>query len=190
MAWGLPSNAGMKLNTLFKVFALGVSFPFAAGCSLGSEEEPAPEQQALSASSEGIWLSTRYSFGFCRGECITTVSRDGVDLSLTACTHTQGCPRSNTATLTDEGSRKLEEIEDALAGVRLDNRYGCPDCADVGATSVRLRRDGLETSHLYQYADAPAPLVALDHLVTDLRLGLDSCTPGPLLKLSPGCRPR
>ncbi|WP_437279136.1 hypothetical protein WME90_00840 [Sorangium sp. So ce375] len=189
----------MKLNTLFKVFALGVGFPFAAGCTVASEEEPvaseeepAGGQQALGASSEaeGTWLSTRYSFGFCRGECITTVSRDGVDLSLTACTHTQGCPRSNRATLTDAGSRKLEEIEDALAGARLDNRYGCPDCADGGATSVRLRRDGHETSHLYQYADAPAPLVALDRLVTDLRLGLDSCTPGPLLKLSPGCKPR
>ncbi|WP_437531013.1 hypothetical protein WME79_00870 [Sorangium sp. So ce726] len=182
----------MKPNTLFKVLALVASFPFAAGCAVGSEEEPAPGQQSLGASSEaeGIWLSTKYSFGFCAGECITTVSRDGVEFSLTACTHTQGCPRSNQATLTDEGSRKLDEIEGALSGVALNNRYGCPDCADGGATSVRLRRDGLETSHSYQYADAPAPLSALDHLVADLRLGLDSCTPGPLLKLSPGCTPR
>ncbi|WP_438041272.1 hypothetical protein [Sorangium sp. So ce128] len=182
----------MKPNTLFKVLALVASFPFSAGCALGSEGEAAPEQQSLGASSaaEGIWLSTRYSFGLCAGECITTVSRDGAELSLTACTHAKSCPRSNLATLTDEGTRKLDEIEDALSGVALDRRYGCPDCADGGATSVRLRRDGLETSHLYEYAGAPAPLLALDHLVADLRLGLDSCTPGPLLKLSSGCTPK
>ncbi|MDC0680198.1 hypothetical protein [Sorangium atrum] len=182
----------MKPNTLFKVLVLVASFPFAAGCALGSEEESAPGQQSLGASSdaEGIWRSTKYSFGLCSGECITTVSRDGAELSLKACTHNQGCPRSNLATLTDEGARKLDEIEDALSGVALDDRYGCPDCADGGATSVHLRRDGLETSHLYGYAEAPAPLLALDHLVAELRLGLDSCTPGPLLTLSPGCTPK
>ncbi|WP_437590253.1 hypothetical protein [Sorangium sp. So ce1000] len=182
----------MKPNTIFKVLALVASFPFAAGCSLGSEDDLAPEQQPLGASSEaeGTWLSTRYSFGLCSGECITTVSRDGVALSLTACTRSKSCLRSNQATLTAEGLRKLEAIEDALAGVSLDNRYGCPDCADGGATSVRLRRDGLETLHLYGYDDAPAPLVALDHLVTELRLGLDSCTSGPLLKVSPDCTPK
>ncbi|WP_441289334.1 hypothetical protein ACSRUE_00665 [Sorangium sp. KYC3313] len=182
----------MKPNTLFKVLALVASFPFAAGCALGAEEEPAPGQQSLGAPSdaEGIWLSTKYSFGLCAGECITTVSRDGAELSLTACTRDQGCPRSNLAMLTDEGARTLDEIEDALSGAALDDRYGCPDCADGGATSVRLRRDGLETSHLYEYAEAPALLQALDRLVADLRLGLDSCTSGPLLKPSAGCTPK
>ncbi|WP_437481949.1 hypothetical protein WME75_39880 [Sorangium sp. So ce1014] len=182
----------MKTSTRVSVVALVLGLSFGAGCIASSGEEQASAQQQLSAApgADGVWLSTEFSFGFCAGECITTVSRDGAALELKACTRQGDCRRSNSATLTDKGSRHVAEVEGALGGVPLDARYGCPDCADGGATRVSLQRDDLLTSHQYEYPNAPAPLENLDRLVKELKLGLDTCTPGPLLQLSRGCTPR
>ncbi|XXX75494.1 hypothetical protein WMF30_48380 [Sorangium sp. So ce134] len=182
----------MKTSTMVSVVASVLGLSFGAGCVSSSEDEQAPEQLLLGAApgGEGVWISSEFSFGFCNGECVTTVSRDGAALELKACTHKGDCRRSNAATLTDKGSRRVAEVEGALDGAPLDERYGCPDCADGGATRVSLQRDGLVTSHKYEYSNAPKPLVDLDSLVQELRLGLDTCTPGTLLRLSPGCTPR
>ncbi|WP_437811062.1 hypothetical protein [Sorangium sp. So ce1078] len=182
----------MNTSTMVSVVALVLGLSFGAGCVAPSEEAHAAEQQQLGAApgAEGVWLSTEFSFGFCAGECVTTVSRDGAALELKACTHQGDCGRSNFATLTDKGSHRVAEIEGTLGEMPLAARYGCPDCADGGATRVSLQRDDLLTSHQYEYPNAPEPLADLDGLVRELKLGLDTCTPGPLLQLSPGCTPR
>ena len=84
----------------------------------------------------------------------------------------------NTGTMTPDGQVAMKNAVKALDGVKLKELYGCPDCADGGASSVTLVRDGVISSHVYEYGAPPAALAAVDSFVTTLMEPLKTCADG------------
>ncbi|MBM4372478.1 MAG: hypothetical protein FJ098_12535 [Deltaproteobacteria bacterium] len=129
------------------------------------------------------------SFGMCFGPCKTDLSLDGKAAHLvrqgwdgTIYTDTWG-------TLTEDGLAEAKALAVALIGVPLLDTYGCPDCADGGAKYVALRREGLSSTHAYEFSAPPEPLKDADAFVFAVVDALLSCTPGSLVTPVAGCVP-
>ena len=68
--------------------------------------------------------------------------------------------------------------------------YGCPDCADGGARTLDLVRDGVRTSHRYEASQTPVELSDADALVRALIQDLRACESSVWVDVPPGCAPR
>jgi hypothetical protein len=169
----------MTIRTLFNVLLCSIILPCGAGCTGSTGVEV----------TEAVWVSTQFSAGLCLDECVFTLSRTGTDLELRACTHENVCRRTNLGTLTAAGLSELEAREDALTGATLEDNYGCPDCDDGGATTVKLNLDGQVASPQYESRKPPAALNGLDGLVRELYTSLNSCTESPLVEIDSSCQP-
>lgn len=96
----------------------------------------------------------------------------------------------NTGTLTEQGRDELLAVQAALSEVMLQQRYGCPDCADGGASYVTLAHEDEVSSHVYEYGNPPPELSAVDALLTALMDALAKCRETELIDIAPGCVPR
>jgi hypothetical protein len=139
-----------------------------------------------------VLVSGGWSFGHCIGQCVGELAVDGADLRFTITGHQAEDPvfLDNTGTLTDEGLEALQSAQAALAGEALEERYGCPDCADGGASHVTLARDGETSTHTYEFGKPPAVLTELDALLDSVMAALETCTANAFVEIAADCTPR
>jgi len=128
---------------------------------------PAPETR-LSA---GGW-----SFGECIGSCKTDVTIEGTTVSLTISGWDNTIYAENSGTLDDTVAGLPKAIAEALIGTDLQETYGCPDCADGGASYITLIREDAESTHNYEYSDAPEALADADAFIASIAAALQSCS--------------
>lgn len=95
----------------------------------------------------------------------------------------------NTGTLTAAGQTQADSIATALVGVNLLAVYGCPDCADGGASYVDVTRQGVLSSHAYEFYNPPPELVDADAFITDVFGGLRSCAATTYVTPDASCVP-
>ncbi len=126
-------------------------------------------------------LGAHNSFGECSGACrhdlqITLAEAACGSVVLTMSGWVETDPTwSNTGILTPAGNLLAYSLGYDLRDVSLDDVYGCPDCADGGASTITLRRDGLNTSHAYDWRDPPDVLADADAFVQSVMNALRSC---------------
>jgi hypothetical protein len=139
-----------------------------------------------------VLVSAGWSFGHCLGQCVGELAVDGSDLRFTITGRLPEDPvyLDNTGTLTELGEEALRSAQAALAGEALEERYGCPDCADGGASHVTLARDGEVSTHTYEFSNPPAVLTELDALLDDLMGALESCSANGFVEITADCTPR
>ena len=161
-----------------------VCLPTAAGCQITAQETAI--------------LSGRNSFGMCLGQCVFDVTLlpsaagvPGCDRARLEVSERGGAPlvRTNTGVLTPEAHALARSLAAALSGVSLQDGYGCPDCADGGASQITLSRAGTITSHLYEYSNPPAALVGADELVQSILSGLRACQSNQHVVVDSNCTP-
>lgn len=139
-----------------------------------------------------VLVSGGWSFGHCIGQCVGELAVDGADLRFTITGHQAEDPvyLDNTGTLTAEGLEAVQSAQAALAGEALEQRYGCPDCADGGASHVTLSRDGETSTHTYEFGDPPAVLAELDAWTASVMAALESCSANAFVEITADCTPR
>lgn len=143
-------------------------------------------------SSTRTLVSAGWSFGFCGGACVGELAFDGTAVQLTITGHEPGGEvyLDNAGDLTGDGLQALQTALAALTGVALEETYGCPDCVDGGASHVTLARDGVTSTHTYEYGEPPEVLTELDALLEKLNDALETCTANEYIEIGDGCKPR
>ena len=130
------------------------------------------------------------SFGMCARACINVVSfADGAVLLRTA--PAQGNPfvSRNTGRLTAAGRRDLASALAALDVESLRPTYGCPDCADGGATDVAIRTTDRTVKTEYSFRGPPVALERLDAIGMEVVHALDGCRSTGRIAVDAGCGP-
>ncbi len=61
--------------------------------------------------------------------------------------------------------------------------YGCPDCADGGASTLLVGK----SAHVYEFDNPPNELVDLDPLLMSLRQALTECESNGLITVASDC---
>jgi hypothetical protein len=152
----MTPSAGILASILL---GLGLS-----GCQ--TETAPLPPSSIVAAG---------WSFGFCIGLCRGDLRVDGVDLSYQLSSRSgEPVNGSNRGRLTAEGAARLESLSAALPR-NLMERYGCPDCADGGASFVTVARESASRRVEYEYRQPPPELEALDAFLASLMDALTEC---------------
>jgi hypothetical protein len=164
--------------------------------------EAAPLQRARDALSElvkeyfgpgaPVLLGGGWSFGKCLGACIGQLGLNGAAVRFTITGHQAEDPvfLDNRGILTSAGLQAVYMTMVELRDVPLEERYGCPDCADGGASHVTIARDGESSIHTYEFGAPPEVLAELDSLLTELMSALESCTSTGYIDVDAGCVPR
>ena len=138
------------------------------------------------------------SFGECGEGCVSSLTFSDSETEgcptarLTVCDTTAGetCSTDNSGILTALGHARVVAAAAELQGVSLEEVYGCPDCADGGATRLSLRRDGGASTVVYEFQNPPDELVTADALTQGLMQALITCTATEdILILSADCTP-
>jgi hypothetical protein len=114
----------------------------------------------------------------------------GVKLTITGHEPEGEVYLDNAGDLTGDGLQALQIALAALTGVALEETYGCPDCVDGGASHVTLARDGVTSTHTYEYREPPEVLTELDALLEKLNDALETCTANEYIEIGDGCKPR
>ena len=128
-----------------------------------------------------------WSFGMCAGLCRADLTLDGDDLVLDGGGQ-MGDPLVEThGTLTLEGRAQLDTALAALGDTLLEPQYGCPDCADGGASYIVLERDGQTTRHDMEFGAPPPELAELDALAATFIDALRDCQSGELVSVGDDC---
>ncbi|MCB9536579.1 MAG: hypothetical protein H6704_09970 [Myxococcales bacterium] len=141
------------------------------------------------------------SFGECLEGCVSDLRIEGSPLdvegacdvtTLTICDN--GGPdapcTTHGGTLTVAGHDRARALGAALVGVELAERYGCPDCADGGASTVQLVRAGAASAHEYETGNPPDVLADADAFVQGLMNALRTCQATEHVRPAPDCQPR
>ena len=116
-----------------------------------------------------VLFEAGWSFGECGGLCfgdLQLLPGATIDYTLGSWEGTNSW--SLAAALTGAGESELSTLVDAVNYSSLDPVYGCPDCGDGGASSMTWHELPVSFTTLYEYADPPAPLVALDQAVYEI----------------------
>jgi hypothetical protein len=120
------------------------------------------------------------SFGECIGECRFTLTIaaaaicDRAVLEICSWDREERC-RLLDGGLTEAGHLQARGLALELEGVRLQERYGCPDCADGGASQLRLIRNGVESTHEYEFGNPPDVLAEHDRFIQGTIDALQNC---------------
>ncbi len=129
-----------------------------------------------------------WSFGFCLGYCRADLAIEGNDLILTGGDREGQNPLYiNRGALTPAGRARLETALAALSGVSLDPVYGCPDCADGGASYVELGRDGPTERIEMEFGAPPDELAELYRISASLIGDLEACRSNEYVSAAADC---
>ena len=138
------------------------------------------------------------SFGFCVGKCSTNLTiepnrlriADPCDVAeVTVCTNDpdRACEHTQAA-LTVLGHDRARALAEALRGVSLQARYGCPDCADGGKSWIVVKRDGDQGFEVdYETPNPPAVIAEADAFVQTLIRDIRACRSTDLVKVYDDC---
>ncbi len=131
------------------------------------------------------------SWGECAGACRFEISFGGDEAELVISDWGGSTPMAtNYGSFTSEGRAMVEGVEESLSMASLQDIYGCPDCADGGASWVRLNIAGFESTHQYEYGNAPAELSEFDTLLQDFVTALRSCEASAWIEPDEACVPQ
>lgn len=145
-------------------------------------------QDGLTSSSARI-VDAGSSFGFCIGACRSELALDGASVSLRVTDRTGSQILAlNGGRLTSGGSARLAGVAASLPADLLE-RYGCPDCADGGASWLTVVRERGTQRTEYEFGNPPPELAAADALLSSLISALRSCRATSDLTFEPGCVP-
>lgn len=164
------------------------------------EGEP---EQCSDRSTEALILGGGNTFGHCRGNCRFDLDMlptdaaspsecDGAELTISGWDPNHPITR-NRGTLSAEAHASIRSAARALSSVNLRPVYGCPDCADGGATSLRLRRPtarfpaGEEVTVSYETSNPPPALVEADAVLQGVLHSLATCQDSRFVRVQPGC---
>jgi hypothetical protein len=137
-------------------------------------------------SSSAQLLDAGWSFGFCIGPCISELAISGDVLTLRVSDRQRNVIAENRGRLTPQGSARLSAIAASLPA-DLAEQYGCPDCADGGASWVTVVRDGNSRRTQYEHGNPPPPLQAADEFLSTLITALRECRGISDMTLLAGC---
>ena len=139
-----------------------------------------------------VLLAGGWSFGKCEGACKGDLGVTDAAVRYKIDGHEIDDPLflDNRGVLTRAGLEAVYMLMDELGDVALQERYGCPDCADDGSSYVTLARGGQASIHTYEYGEPPAELADLDVLLRELMTALETCMATAHVDISPGCVPR
>lgn len=174
-----PFEASIPLGS-FEAASLPVSLN---GEVVGRLEVGMPPKDA-----DASWTGASWSFGMCGGFCMAELRVGGSDLELTGHDWTNEVPLFvNRGSLTAEAERLVDGELSRLEGVTLLSVYGCPDCADGGAASLSLDRNGVVSRHDVPFGQPPAPLAGLYQLAMDVMGDLQVCADTDLVVVDQDC---
>jgi hypothetical protein len=159
-----------------------------------------PAGECADLSRETIVLSGSLRYGECLEGCNATLTIGATSLNrappcdevqLFVCNNdADGLCTEHGGTLTPVAHDLARRIAADLVGTALMPEYGCPDCADGGASTVELSRQGAHSAHRYETSNPPAELVAADAFVQGLIESLRNCASTENVDVFPGCVPR
>ena len=165
----------------------------------GACQEP-PAGDCADLTRETIILSGGVSYGECLEGCVSTLTIAATSLNrappcdevkLVVCDNGAGGPcTEHGGTLTVAAHDLARRLAADLVGVALMPEYGCPDCADGGASTLDLSRQGAHSSHRYETSNPPAELVDADAFVQGLIQSLRGCASTVNVDVLRGCVPR
>lgn len=157
----------------------------APGWISGCVQDRATEPTSFSA----VVVEAGWSFGFCIGPCRGDLDVEEVALSYRISDRTgQQAIVMNRASLTAQGAARLSTLAAALPPDLLD-RYGCPDCADGGASYLVVARESVSERTEYEHGNPPPELAAIDAFLESLMAALRECRATPDLTPEPACTP-
>lgn len=131
-----------------------------------------------------------WSFGMCGGYCNADLTLVGAEAALIGSSHQGLQPLyRNLGTLTAQGLARLEQAAKRIEGVALEPVYGCPDCADGGASYLQLRRDGTSARHDMDFSPPPEELAELHGLAMSIISALETCASNELVSVAADCDP-
>lgn len=207
LQWSLENAGGAIDVALWSVIALGqdcgqVLEPFEVSIALGSFET-ADSEVVLNGEPIGrvvvgevpapgrvTFVGAGWSFGMCAGYCrADLVLIDGL-LTLVGSDRTGDEPLyEHRGELTAEGSGLIAAAAAALSGLPLESVYGCPDCADGGASYVVLDRDGVTSRHDMEFGRPPEVLADLHDLAMATINKLETCRSDEMVIVAADCEP-
>ena len=129
------------------------------------------------------------SFGMCGGACKTDLALVEDVAQVMTSSWSGEIFTMNSGTLTAEALAQSEALATALVGVSLQDVYGCPDCADGGASYIDLLRDDVASHHAYEFWNPPPALEDADAFVYQINEALLSCAADALVTPDAGCVP-
>jgi len=145
-------------------------------------------QDSPTSSSARI-VEAGWSFGFCIGPCRGELQLDGEASALRVTDRTGNeVFAQNRGRLTSRGSARLLGLAASLPEDLLE-RYGCPDCADGGASWVTVARESGTRRTEYEYGNPPPELAATDEFLSSVIQALRECRQTADLTLEAGCTP-
>jgi hypothetical protein len=193
--------------TLWSVIALGqdcpqVLEPFDVSVPLGSYETadlPVSLNGELvgrisigdpPTSGSSLLVGAGWSFGMCLGYCNADLTFEEERLALNGRNRELDQPLFvNRGSLTRDGQDLLAAALQALGTEPLDAVYGCPDCADGGASYVLLDRGGAVSRHDMEFGRPPEVLAELQRLALAFIDSLETCRSDALVTVDDDCEP-
>lgn len=132
-----------------------------------------------------------WSFGECGSSCIAhvTFTPEGT-VTLTVSDRDGGRASEYAGALTQSGLQRLEASAAIDVG-SLEATYGCPDCADGGASELTWVDGGTRFTTTYGFGSPPPQLRDQDRFVTQVITTLRECHEGRFVLFSQpseGCR--
>ena len=159
-------------------FLLGTLALFTLSCA----------QDSPTASSARV-VDAGSSFGFCIGPCRTELQLSGESLAVRVTDRTGNqAIAQNRGRLTSRGSARLAGLSASLPDNLLE-QYGCPDCADGGASWLTVARESGTRRTEYEYGKPPSELAAMDEFLASVIQALRECRETSDVALEAGCTP-
>ncbi len=125
-------------------------------------------------SSNIIYIEYGTSFGNCVGYCrkICDITIDGVDYTKSGATvETRKCFQPIVYT----DFEVLIGMVDLKAFTHLDDRIGCPDCADGGAEWIRIGTPSSVKEVIYEYGKEPDAVKPYIGILRDYLKSIENC---------------
>jgi hypothetical protein len=207
LRWSLEDPDRVIDVALWSVLALGqgcaqVLEPFEVSIALGSFET-ADSAVVLNGGQIGrvvigevpaagrvSLIGSGWSFGMCGGYCTADLVLIDGSLTLVGGGWTSDEPLyENRGTLTARGNGLIAAAVAGLSGLPLESVYGCPDCADGGATYVVLDRDGVSSRHDMEFGRPPEVLAELHELAMAMIDTLETCRSDGMVIVAGDCDP-
>lgn len=190
--WSLadPDQICVQVLEPFEISIPLGSFESADLLVLLNGEEVGRVQVGGEAATGDALVGAGWSFGMCLGYCIADLAIDGDQVVVTGRGRESEEPLFvNRGTLTADLQERVAAALEQLEGVTLEPVYGCPDCADGGAATLVLSRDGVVTEHQMEFGSPPAELAELHAIAMSIISALETCTPNELVTVADDCAP-
>lgn len=181
------SPCGAALAPFEMTIPLGIVEP---GSSILLGDEPVTQFIEVDDGPTATLVGAGWSFGMCRGYCAAELWLDNASAELSG--HDRERRHAlfvNRGELTDVGLEQLEAAVAALEPSSLEPVYGCPDCADGGASYLLFDQGGIVSRHDMEFGAPPESLAIADELAREIMGALETCASSELITVETDCSP-